>query len=190
MKPRTSQDTVPPRFHDSMFGGQVSAFSVHPLFALLLCLLLAGPAQLRAADGVSEYHVKAAFLAKFPEFVKWPAPGATITVGVLGDDPFGNVLEQMIKVRRAKRVEELKGCQIIFIARSERGNVGAILAALAGTGVLTVGETEDFVKQGGIIGFTMEGERVRFEINSGAARRGGLEISSRLLKLATKVTGP
>lgn len=167
-------------------------FGVHSLFVglLLLGLLLGSPALLRAADGLSEYQVKAAFLAKFPEFVKWPTPSAPMTVGVLGNDPYGGVLDQMVKVRRAKRVEDLKGCQIIFVARSERANLGAILAALAGTGVLTVGETEGFARQGGIIGFIMEGERVRFEINPHAAQRGGLVISSRLLKLATRTTGP
>lgn len=141
------------------------------------------------ADGLEapEYELKAGFIAKFPSFVKWPAPGSPVTVGVLGNDPFGPALDRVMKVRRSKRVEDLKGCQIIFISKSERGNIPGIIAALAGANVMTVGDTEGFVKQGGVLGFVMEGDKVRFEINTGAAKRAGLDISSRLLKLASLV---
>lgn len=139
------------------------------------------------AQGVSEYDLKAACLAKFPQFVKWPSSSGTMTVGILGDDPFGGALDKMIKVKRGRRVEDLKGCQIVFVAKSERGNLGGIIASLAGANVLIVGESEGFVKQGGMIGFTMEGDKVRFEINPAAAQRAGLEISSQLLKLARRV---
>ena len=115
----------------------------------------------------------------------------------MGDDPFGGVLEKTIQgevvngrklaVKRARTVADLKGCQIVFVSNSEHGNLTAILPALAAANVLTVGEQEGFVKQGGAIGFTAGGEKVRFEINNAAAQRAGLEISARLLKLASRV---
>lgn len=146
----------------------------------------------------SEYEVKAAFLFHFVQFVKWPsAPAGPVTVGILGDDPFGGALGKAIQdevnegrkvaVKRSRKVEDLKSCQIVFVSSSERANLTGILAVLAGAHVLTVGDYEGFVKQGGTIGFTFGGEKVRFEINNGAARRSGLEISSRLLKLASRV---
>lgn len=145
----------------------------------------------------SEYEVKAAFLFNFVQFVKWPASGGQITIGILGDDPFGGALEKTVKgesvdgrkltIKRARKAEDLKGCQIVFVANSEAGNLNAILATLAGMNVLTVGELDGFVKQGGAIGFISSGGKVRFEINTGAAQRAGLSISSRLLKLASKV---
>ncbi len=141
----------------------------------------------------SEYDLKAAYLYNFVQFIKWPAGGSG-TIGVLGDDPFGGKLETALQgklnVKRSRRPEDLRGCKVVFIANSERGSVAGILASLAGTNVLTVGECEGFVRQGGIIGFTMEGEKVRFEINTRAAQRGGLAISSRLLKLASRVVSP
>jgi hypothetical protein len=158
---------------------------------LLLCLwwgLGLYGREARAETAAPEYAVKAAFVGKFPQFVKWPSgAGSSMTVGVLGDDPFGSALDGPFKIKRSKRVEDLKGCQIIFIAKSERGNIGAILSGLAGTNTLTVGESEGFAKQGGIIGFTFEGDKVRFEINTGAARRSGLTIDPRLLQLAVRV---
>ena len=141
----------------------------------------------------SEYDLKAAYLYNFVQFVKWPAGGSG-TIGVLGDDPFGGKLEAALQgklsVKRSRKPEDLRGCKVVFISNSERGSVAGILASLAGTSVLTVGESEGFVKQGGIIGFIMDGEKVRFEINTRAAQRGGLEISSRLLKLASRVVNP
>lgn len=165
----------------------VAAVRCVVLCCLVRFAVFSGP--LHAQGTVSEYDVKAAFIAKFPEFVKWPAGAGSITVGLLGDDSFGGALDRMVKVKRSKRVEDLKGCQIIFVSKSERGNVGGILAALSGANVLTVGESDGFTRQGGAIGFTMEGDKVRFEINTRAAQRSGLEISARLLKLATRVVG-
>jgi len=49
---------------------------------------------------------------------------------------------------------------------------------------LTVGETPDFLAQGGIINFILEGGKVRFQIDSKAAERADLRISSHLLRLA------
>lgn len=169
-------------------------------------LTLAGlallPPPARAQFG--EYEVKAAFLVNFTQFVKWPAAafadaGAPFAIGILGDDPFGGALEKIaqtrtvagrkIVIRRGRRAEELRNCQVVFVPASERANGAAIVASLAGTHILIVGEHDGFVKQGGAIGFTSGGGKVGFEINHGAARSAGLEISSRLLKLAGRVLG-
>ena len=58
-----------------------------------------------------------------------------------------------------------------------------------GQPVLTVGETEHFAANGGIIGFCLEVKKVRFEINLAAADRAGLKISAKLLTLAKTVLG-
>ena len=50
--------------------------------------------------------------------------------------------------------------------------------------VLTVGEHVQFSRLGGVIAFIRDGNRVRFEINLDAADRAGLQVSSKLLRLA------
>ena len=59
-----------------------------------------------------------------------------------------------------------------------------------------VGDGEQFVHYGGMIGFTTKRQestsdkiRVGFAINMDTARRAGVQISSELLKLATAVEG-
>jgi hypothetical protein len=145
------------------------------------------PSVSHAQETAPEPEVKAAFVAKFAGFVKWPAGGGlTNTIGVAGDDAVGGALGGMAKVKKSKRPEDLKTCQIVFIPSSERANLGAILAGLAGTAVLTVSDIDGFAKQGGMIGFVKDGDKVRFEINNGVAKRAGLAIDVRLLKLAIR----
>jgi hypothetical protein len=155
--------------------------------AVLVLLVLACPGfQPRALAQYSEYEVKAAFLVNFAQFVKWPAkPGVQPSIGILGDDPFGGALERVAhgNIGRSQRLEDLKGCQILFISKSERPRIGQILASLQGTGVLTVSDIEEFARKGGVIGFFMDGAKVRFEINPEAGQKAGLEISSKLMKL-------
>lgn len=145
----------------------------------------------------SEHQVKAAFLLNFTKFIDWP-PGAAgsdnpFAICVVGDDPFGTVLDQTVEGERAagrnivvRRVREpAASCDLLFFARSARG----VQRALAGVrrGVLTVGETGDFLRQGGMISFVVEDRRVRFDVDERAAVRSGLKISSRLLNVARSV---
>ncbi len=164
--------------------------------ALVLLVLAPGFPRLRAAPSApTEYEVKAAFLCSFAEFVEWPAaPPGPITIGVLGSDPFGALLEETVRsraiqtksleVRRLSRVEDALKCQIVYVSASEKGNLAAILKELAGSSVLTVSDIVGFAERGGMIGFVLEEKRVRFQINVAAAERSGLHISSRLLRLA------
>ena len=150
------------------------------------------------AQSSSEYQIKAAFLYNFAKFVEWPAKAlpetsTSMTLCILGEDPFGTDLEQSldgktvngksIAIKRFRGIRGLEVCHILFISSSERLHLPEILDALREASVLTVGETEQFAKLGGIINFTIEENKVRFEINVDAVERAGLKISSRLLKL-------
>lgn len=170
-------------------------------FLLVWSLAACAPALRAQGGSFSEYDVKAVTLFKVIQFIKWPpTSGGEFTIGILGDDPFGGALDKVVAgekvggkrmaIKRARRVEQLKDCQVVFVPRSERASAGAVVASLAGTNVLIVGEHEGFVRQGAAVGFTSGGGTVGFEINQRAAQRAGLQVSSRLLKLATPVSGP
>jgi len=167
--------------------------------ALLLALqVLATPAA-AAPPAASEYELKAAFLFNFAKFVEWPADVFTgadaLTVCVLGDDPFGNIIDRALAaksvhdrplvVRRHQRLDQTGGCHILFISAPEEGRLGRFTPPPGP--VLTVGETRNFLKQGGIVAFGMNESRLRFEINADAADQAGLKISSQLMKLATRI---
>jgi uncharacterized protein DUF4154 len=164
---------------------------------------LASPATVRAEGAASEYDVKAAFLYNFTKFVEWPPSAfqsdrSPLRLCVLGDDPFGESLRALAGEELAGRklfvlgagsMADPAGCQILFVSRSESGRLREILAAVRGDPVLTVGDTKGFLEQGGIINFIREGSKVRFEINHQSAEQAGIKISSKLLRLATRVVG-
>ena len=180
-----------------------------PKRGVVLRLLLAAWLGLFLCAGASgqapkEYQIKAVFLFNFIQFVEWPAavfptPETPIRIGVFGDDPFGGALETAVEgervrgrpvvIIRAERLHDLLSCHAIFVCPSERAQVGPILNVLNGRPILTVGDSPDFARRGGVISFYLEGQKVRFEINRAAAGANGLKLSSQLLSLA-RLVGP
>jgi len=90
-------------------------------------------------------------------------------------------------IKRSRRIGDLKDCHVLFISRSEQSQTAQILKSLAGLNILTVGDTEEFLAEGGVINFRMQDDKVRFEVNVGTAKREELKISSELLNLAITV---
>ncbi|HEX3730370.1 MAG TPA: YfiR family protein, partial [Opitutaceae bacterium] len=155
-------------------------------------------AWVRAAEPSREYQVKAVFLYNFAQFVEWPpqafaSASAPLTIGILGDDPFDGVLDEILRgevlrghrmqVRRSQREEDLADCQLLFISQSEKPRMPRIMAGLRPRPILTVSEVDGFAQLGGMVNFYRDGARVRFELNPGAARQGGLKFSSQLLSV-------
>lgn len=142
-------------------------------------------------DATPEYRAKAEYLVNFVKFVEWPDNGRpTIMICVAGQNPFGSVLETLIRNEKAAGkplsttviLEPTAGCDVVFTPRTS--NVLAYLKAAAGTMTLTIGETRRFLEQGGIIRFVNDNDTLMFEINRVTAERAKLRISSRLLQLA------
>ena len=164
-------------------------------------LLLAAAAAEGAEKPRAAEEVKAAFVCNFADFVEWPAdpsgPAATVTIGILGKDPFGQLIDEAasarsvpgreLEVLRLDKREAAADVEILFVGASEEEHLGDILEAVRGRHVLTVGDLPGFATRGGVIGLLVEDKRVRLEINVAAAQRAGLAISSRLLKLARLV---
>jgi hypothetical protein len=163
-----------------------------------LSLIGSASAAVQAAEAQAEYRVKAAFLYNFARFVQWPsgsqAAGDAFVITILGQDPFGPVLEETllgktvdqrsVVVRRVTHLEDLGPSHIVFISDSERGRLPEIIAQIGTRAMLTVGETSHFAERGGVIRFKVDRERIRLEINLASAERSGLKISSQLLKIA------
>jgi hypothetical protein len=143
-----------------------------------------------------EYQVKAAFLFNFLKFVEWPpvVAGTPWVIGVLGPDPFGEVLDETmrgkivngrrIEVRRYARPGEVKECNILFIGVAQFERMTAAAQPVPSrVGLLTVGESPEFRKSGGAVNFVLADHRVHFKLQPSAASAAGLKMSSQLLKL-------
>ena len=150
-----------------------------------------------------EYQLKAVFLFNFAQFVEWPGTAfasqqSPLIIGVIGEDPFRELLDDVVRdehsghreilVRRLRKVEEVEGCQILFISKSESANLEPILAALGNRPLLTVSDVDGAALRGAMVRLVTEKRRIRFRINLEATKRAGLVISSKLLRAAEIVT--
>lgn len=165
------------------------------IFCMNFCLPLSHTAA--HAESALEYRVKAAFMYNFIAFTHWPDENTdpTIRLCIYGADPFGNEVDKLeskpihsryIKVARISNPEALNDCQVIFFSGSE-SNLSNILHGQQNKPILTLADSQDAIAQGIVINMSLVHEKIVFEINLGAARRSGLEISSKLLQLASKV---
>jgi hypothetical protein len=148
----------------------------------------------------TQFDVEAAYLYRFGNFVQWPPdsqPDKQFSICVLGHDPFGPVLDNMIKgsaiegvpilARRVESAKDAVTCRILFLSSSEARHLDADLADLRDSPVLTVSDIPDFDVRGGMIQFVLIDRRVRFEINLSTAQKARLKLSSQLLKVAVAV---
>jgi len=175
------------------------------LFHILIILftLVGWPSE--SSGQVTEYEIKAAFLYNFGKFVEWPEetlrdPEAPFIIGILGQDPFGKILDRLvaegrlknhkITIKRFERLPDLEFCHILFIGKSEKKRLPDIIEKIEQQCILTVSEIQNFIDFDGMIGLiTTPENKVRFEINLAAATDAGLKMSSRLLRLAQNLKG-
>jgi len=187
-------------FHSGMALMRRSRLTV----AVLLCLSLALGANAQSSDSAasSEYLIKAGFIYNFAQLVQWPSAAfsqadSPIVIGILGTDPFGTSIDRVVenkkldgrnlivkRLRWSKDLKDLTECNILFISSSEKEHVADVINMVKWLPILTIGETPGFAARGGIINLTLEDNKVRFEVNIGAAKQANLNISSRLLALA------
>ena len=141
-------------------------------------------------------QVKATYVYNFIQFIDWPAGsgrGGEFNACVLGDERFSAALRafekesidgQRLRVRQLRRAEDAAAldCRLVFVTQAANG--GEVLAQLPTRGVLTIGESRDFYRLGGMIYLYEVRGRVHFFVNAAAARQAGLQVSSRLLQLS------
>lgn len=167
--------------------------------ALLLLAASAFAGQAALAQGAaSEADLRAAIVFNFAQFTRWPgdppAPKAPFTMCYAGDD-VGRAFSQLstrmlnnrpVEARRVPAEGPYAGCGLMYWSE---GRAPRLLTAPAGTALLTVGSGGDFLQRGGMIQLQVENARLVFSVNVEAARASGLQISSKLLRLARSVQG-
>jgi hypothetical protein len=167
------------------------------LLVFIFAMLSRSVAAMAESPQANEYQVKTAFVYNFFKFVSWPqdalpSPEAGLTLCVMGSDPLGNALESLngktvkdrkLQVKRIRKKEEANSCQALYICKSEQSRTESTLRGIKGH-ILTIGDMKNFASSGGIINFVIVSNRVSFEINTDAAARAEIQISSQLLKLA------
>jgi hypothetical protein len=168
-----------------------------PVLGLLSVFGMSAAAQASAPS--REYQVKAVFLFNFAQFVDWPPAvfaqdSDPLAICVLGNDPFGSYLDDIVRgeqvnsrrltILRYHAPDEIRGCQVLFVSKSESRNLEKTLASARAMDALTVSDADDFAARGGMIQLATENGKIRIKINVSAAKASSLTISSKLLRSA------
>ncbi len=181
--------------HGILFSGLVS------FFAFLLIIFSSAE-----AETLEDYKLKAAFIYKFILFTDWPADilsndTGTITLGIVGSNPFGNIFEQVtdrkvkgrnLVIRYLSRnppASELCRCHVVFISATVKNRVREILKKVSSCPVLTISDIRGFAETGGMIEFRIKRNRLRFIINNREACEAGITFRAQMLQLAIEVKG-
>ncbi len=162
----------------------------------VIVLAMAGQGQTLDANELSAAQVKAAFLFSFTKFIQWPAPSdGPLIIGVAGDDAFAEMVTiaargrsldgEKFETRRLAPGDDPSGCRVLFVGAMRPYDSAEMMRRVRGA-VLTVGDTVQFLRDGGMIRFYVENDKLRFEISQKNAEAAGLKISSRLLTLAAR----
>jgi hypothetical protein len=166
---------------------------------ILALLLLFGPSA--SAQLQNEYAVRAAFVLNLTKYVEWPQASNALTVCSIGDGPIGETLKQMlagknnesrpIQVLLFPSDEALERCDIIYIAHSSSKKIREALDRVGNRSILTVGDTDSFTREGGMVGLVRVGEQMQIQINMDAIQAARLKVSARLLNLSSvvRITG-
>jgi len=170
-----------------------------PMLLRLACALglISLLAPLAWTQLVDERAVKAAFVFNLTKYVEWPQPNHELIVGVNDDSPTAETLKKVLDGRNSEsrpiRVllfpsdAQLEQCNILYVGHSSPKKWRAVLERVRNKNILTVGDSDSFAKDGGIVGLVTAGDHIQIEVNLAAAAEAHLKISSRLLHLSTIV---
>ena len=148
------------------------------------------------AQALDDAQAKAALLVNVARFVHWPAPDeGPRRFCVTGDERVASVLAAIVQSRsidgrpltlqRLRPGDDGTGCHLLYLAASRQRDDTETLRRTRGP-VLTVGETVQFLRDGGMVRVYVEDQRLRFEINAKAAESAGIRIHAQLLSLAAR----
>ncbi|RMD84522.1 MAG: YfiR family protein [Candidatus Dadabacteria bacterium] len=163
---------------------------------LAVAFSFVGSSRVFAAT-LEEYQLKAAFIFNFLKFAKFPQESRSnsYNVCIKGNSAVFNsfkiiknkkVGDNIVNVLMIRNEESLAECHVLYVP-SFRDYAVLKRVSADNAHILTVGEGEEFLRAGGILGFYFENNKVRFAIDVNNLKASGLELSSKLLSLAKVV---
>jgi hypothetical protein len=167
------------------------------VFLTLVCLLFS---QSLLADDLSvEYKIKAGYLYNFTKFITWDLKDANaFNVCIVGDDPFGEIIDpikdrpgpeslpiNLFRFKNLEHIDNKQHCHILFVSSSIKNTLGDRNVK----NTLVVGESEEFIKQGGMIPFVNRLDKIKLQCNLDRINKAGLRISAKLIEVCEVVKG-
>jgi len=166
-----------------------------------LAVLPLALAQETSPRSLSPEEWRAGVLSKLPAYIEWPADKLgtetnALRVGVLTaagrEDDVVTLLTALLRDTRVagrpltvsvlERPAQAADCHLVFVPEEATGRWWEAAPTLDLHGIVTVGESGDFLRRGGV--FNLRTSARKLEIDRRNASRAGLTISSKLLRIA------
>ncbi len=139
------------------------------------------------------YKVHALFLYKFTQYIEWPAANGNYVIGVVGNSPILEELENIaatkknVTIKKLAAGSDMSGCQLIFVSEGSSTHLSTVSSKVSGKPVLVISETGSGAKKGAGINFIMVNDKMKFELNKSMVERQGLKVSGDLITLSIVV---
>jgi len=168
-------------------------------FLSLMCALFSANAYAgQISKTYSESSIKAALVYNILHFIDWQTNALTICIYDANEEDVSSFKSLPSQTKSGNSLDvkfmHLNGhsliqnnCHIIFISRETDDDIDEILVTSKNTQRLTIGESDQFIQQGGMINFVRKDLTIKFEVNINALKQAGLTISSQVLRIADRV---
>jgi len=154
---------------------------------LLLLVYLSNSVSF-AADADFEYKLKALYITRLADFIKWPEDVKKKTFKICIDSTdkvaiqlkkieLDEILHRPVEIIAPPSDSSISQCDFLYIVQ------GKADSSLANTPVFTLSSQTDFSAQGGMIEFYVDQSKVKMRANLVAIKKAGLTVSSKLLRL-------
>lgn len=142
------------------------------------------------------YKMHSVFIYSFTRYVQWPEAynQGDFEILVLGDSPILEELKAMaqakkvgdrvIKITKIKDPEEIRKCNMLFVAAAKSSQIEEILNKVNTQSILVVTEEPGLGVRGSDINFIMKDGKLAFELNQASVNKQGLKVSNELSRLA------
>jgi len=170
---------------------------MNPAMVALLAFALGSFAATVPAQQRDEREVRSAYVFNLIKYLDWPGDRRELCIIYAGDPGTGEVMQKMldgktiasqvIHVVQQPSDDQLERCVVAYFGDAKPEEMRKGLERLHGKSILTVGETEAFARDGGMIGLVKMNDSIQIQVNLEATHQAGLRISSRVLDLAVIV---
>jgi hypothetical protein len=143
-----------------------------------------------------DYKAQVLFMYNFIKYTEWPSHEEKFSIVVFGDSPITGELAKLASIKKTPEgkpiivtqthdINNLFGCQMIYITDSESKEAQEIANFMRDKPVLIIAQRDGLVKKGaGISFFTNDDDRLGFAINLKNVESRKIKVAGELLHLA------
>lgn len=170
------------------------------LSLLLVSLYLLPGSTYSAPQAYEEYAVKTAFLYRSLHYVEWNTKNTDtnlIVICTTNSDKFSKTIQSLhdrivnsrtISLQIIASHDDINECDVLYVPMQKKAKLRKILSNLENKNILTISDRRGFAKNGIILNFPVDNQKVVIEINIDAANKQNLRFSAKLLRIA-KIVG-